>query len=155
MTEIALDTDLVTLHVADGVATLTLNRPDARNALSLDMIAAMETAIEKVEAGIAAESDSVRVMILRVLTTLTRIRYPFCGSAGWTSTRQPVALQSPVYFTSNGRRQMKIPTGSSHLMMYYMEYHLISAFAYEMSDKPVINDTSDCGDMDIRRRGRR
>ncbi|MEE2972760.1 MAG: hypothetical protein VX672_06520, partial [Planctomycetota bacterium] len=60
MTDIALDTDLVTLSISDGVAVLTLNRPDARNALSLDLIAAMETAIEQVETGIATETDPVR-----------------------------------------------------------------------------------------------
>ena len=53
MPDIALDTDLVTLVTDGPVATLTLNRPDARNALSLEMIAAMEVAIERIEAGIA------------------------------------------------------------------------------------------------------
>ena len=64
MPDIALDTDLVTLVTDGPVATLTLNRPDARNALSLEMIAAMEVAIEKVEAGIADDADPIRVMIL-------------------------------------------------------------------------------------------
>ena len=64
MPDIALSNDLVTLVTDGPVATLTLNRPDARNALSLDMIAAMEEAIEKVEAGIASDSDPIRVMIL-------------------------------------------------------------------------------------------
>ena len=42
MTTIQLETELVALDIEDSIATLTLNRPDARNALSLDMIAAME-----------------------------------------------------------------------------------------------------------------
>lgn len=64
MPDIALDTDLVTLSIDGSVATLTLNRPDARNALSLEMIAAMEVAIEKIESGIASDADPIRVMIL-------------------------------------------------------------------------------------------
>jgi hypothetical protein len=36
---------LTTLTITGPIATLTLNRPDARNALSLDMIAAMEASI--------------------------------------------------------------------------------------------------------------
>ncbi|MFM1832242.1 MAG: hypothetical protein RLZZ461_558 [Planctomycetota bacterium] len=55
---------LTTLTITGPIATLTLNRPDARNALSLDMIAAMEASIEEVEAGIARADDPVRVMIL-------------------------------------------------------------------------------------------
>ena len=34
-------TDVVLVDVADGVATITLNRPDARNALSLDVLKAL------------------------------------------------------------------------------------------------------------------
>lgn len=55
---------LTTLDIDGPIATLTLNRPDARNALSLEMIAAMEASIEQVEAGIASETDPIRVMIL-------------------------------------------------------------------------------------------
>ena len=55
---------LTTLDINGPIATLTLNRPDARNALSLEMIAAMESSIEQVEAGITSETDPIRVMIL-------------------------------------------------------------------------------------------
>lgn len=51
--------DLVAFDVADAVATLTLNRPDARNALSPELIDALDTAVAKVEG-----DDSLRVMIL-------------------------------------------------------------------------------------------
>ena len=60
MNIIALDTELVTLTTNGAVATLTLNRPDARNALSLEMIAAMEEALGKIESGL----DAIRVMVL-------------------------------------------------------------------------------------------
>jgi len=60
MNTIALDTELVTLATDGAVATLTLNRPDARNALSLEMIAAMEEALAKIESGL----EDVRVMVL-------------------------------------------------------------------------------------------
>ena len=60
MNTIALDTELVTLTTDGAVATLTLNRPDARNALSLEMIAAMEEALGKIESGL----DDIRVMVL-------------------------------------------------------------------------------------------
>ena len=60
MNTIDLDTQLVTLTTEGAVATLTLNRPDARNALSLEMIAAMETGLEKIESGL----EGVAVVIL-------------------------------------------------------------------------------------------
>ena len=60
MTTIHLETELVALDIEDSIATLTLNRPDARNALSLDMIAAMEEGLSRIEAA----SSEVRVVVL-------------------------------------------------------------------------------------------
>ncbi|MDA1025211.1 MAG: enoyl-CoA hydratase/isomerase family protein, partial [Planctomycetota bacterium] len=60
MNTIDLQTELVTLTTDGAIATLTLNRPDARNALSLEMIAAMEVGLEKIESGL----DGVAVVIL-------------------------------------------------------------------------------------------
>ena len=51
--------ELVLTEVNDGVATLTLNRPGARNALSPELIAALDAAVAQVEA-----DSSVRVMVL-------------------------------------------------------------------------------------------
>ncbi len=51
--------DLVRLSIADGVATLTLNRPEARNALSLPLIQAMGEGVRRV-----AADESVRVLIV-------------------------------------------------------------------------------------------
>jgi methylglutaconyl-CoA hydratase len=51
--------DLVLTEVVDGVATLTLNRPDARNALSPELIDALDQAVAGME-----NDDSLRVMIL-------------------------------------------------------------------------------------------
>jgi len=54
-----LGTDLVVRSDADGVATLTLNRPDRRNALSSDLIEALLSALDAVDA-----DPTVRVAIL-------------------------------------------------------------------------------------------
>lgn len=43
----------------DGIATLTMNRPKARNALSLGMIASLQSELE-----VLAKDDAVRVVIL-------------------------------------------------------------------------------------------
>jgi enoyl-CoA hydratase/carnithine racemase len=50
---------LLLRHDGDGVATLTLNRPAARNALSMDLMAALQTALADL-----AEDASVKVVIL-------------------------------------------------------------------------------------------
>ncbi len=47
------------LHVADGVATLTLNRPEARNALSTEMKALLTDAAQRV-----ADDASIRAVVL-------------------------------------------------------------------------------------------
>lgn len=55
--------ELVTIFVANGVATLTLNRPDKANALSGALIAALGAAVEHVAARSAPTGD-VRALIL-------------------------------------------------------------------------------------------
>ncbi len=51
--------DLVLVHIDDGIATVTMNRPRKRNALSSELIEALEQAIEAIE-----RDDSVRALIL-------------------------------------------------------------------------------------------
>lgn len=51
--------ELVHNSVLDGIATVTMNRPQKRNALSIELIEALEQAIESIE-----RDDSVRVLIL-------------------------------------------------------------------------------------------
>ena len=46
-------------HDADGVARLTLNRPAARNALSLDLMEELQAALDAV-----AQDDTVRVVVI-------------------------------------------------------------------------------------------
>ena len=46
-------------HDANGVATLTLNRPQARNALSLDLMAALDAALAAI-----ADDPAVRVVVV-------------------------------------------------------------------------------------------
>jgi methylglutaconyl-CoA hydratase len=52
--------DLVTLRNDDGILTLSLQRPEARNALSLDLIEALERSITTI-----ASDTTARVLILR------------------------------------------------------------------------------------------
>ena len=51
--------DLVQTKIESGIATLTLNRPEARNALSLALIEALHDAVEHI-----AADTSVRVVVL-------------------------------------------------------------------------------------------
>src|SRR5688500_2366614 len=54
--------NLVQTHIADGIATLTLNRPEARNALSSELIDTLSDGVERVER--EAASGGVCAMIL-------------------------------------------------------------------------------------------
>jgi methylglutaconyl-CoA hydratase len=51
---------LIKFSVADGVARITLNRPEKRNALNPQMVAELRTALDR-----AAEDTSTRVILLR------------------------------------------------------------------------------------------
>ena len=51
--------ELVHSTVTDGIATVVMNRPEKRNALSIELIEALEQAIETIE-----HDDSARVLIL-------------------------------------------------------------------------------------------
>lgn len=51
--------ELIRYAVADKVATITLNRPDKRNALSAALVAALRAALDE-----AAADDAVRVVVL-------------------------------------------------------------------------------------------
>ncbi len=52
--------ELVSEQARDGIVTLSLNRPDVRNALSLELIHSLHASIERV-----ASDTTVRVLILR------------------------------------------------------------------------------------------
>jgi enoyl-CoA hydratase len=52
--------DLILYDVAEGVATITLNRPERRNAQNPELLDALNAAWER-----AAEDDAVRVILLR------------------------------------------------------------------------------------------
>ncbi|MEE3107009.1 MAG: enoyl-CoA hydratase/isomerase family protein, partial [Pseudomonadota bacterium] len=51
--------DLVLREDADGIARLTLNRPAARNALSMEMMAALQTRLDAI-----ADERAVKCVIL-------------------------------------------------------------------------------------------
>jgi methylglutaconyl-CoA hydratase len=61
---LSLMPDLVQLINEEGIATLTLNRPEARNALSPELIDAMNVASERLAREAASGSGEVRVLIL-------------------------------------------------------------------------------------------
>lgn len=52
-------TDLALVEFRDSIATLTLNRPAARNALSIELLGALHARLDEIES-----SDSTRVLIL-------------------------------------------------------------------------------------------
>jgi len=54
-----MPTELVTLEVRDTVATLTLNRPDVRNAMTAEMGRCVEAAVERINA-----MSDVRVVVV-------------------------------------------------------------------------------------------
>lgn len=54
-----MSNDVVLLHVANGVATITLNRPDQRNAFNPEVCDAMRAAFDRIEA-----DPDVRVAVL-------------------------------------------------------------------------------------------
>ena len=59
-------TELIAISVtqADGVLHVTLNRPQARNAMSLQMVAELRQVLKDAE-GTAGKPDAVRVVVLR------------------------------------------------------------------------------------------
>jgi len=69
------DAQIVTYEVSGKVAVITLNRPDARNAVNGDVAAGVEAAIDKMEA-----DDNVWVGILKANTT-GQERPVFCAGA--------------------------------------------------------------------------
>src|SRR5216683_3191836 len=70
-------------EVRDGVAWLTFNRPEARNAMTFSMYARLEELCKQVN-----DDDSVRVMILRGAGPSARFGFPIARTLGNTlSTR--------------------------------------------------------------------
>ncbi len=51
--------DATLLNIADGVATITLNRPDSRNALSTELVASLSTSLAR-----AIADEAARVIVL-------------------------------------------------------------------------------------------
>ena len=72
--------EVVLVDVRDGVATITLNRPDARNALSLEVLRALPRAVRSCD-----ERDDVRTYYLVLRWKQSRVsafdfRYEFENS---------------------------------------------------------------------------
>jgi enoyl-CoA hydratase/carnithine racemase len=59
MTAMTSEAPILTRDDADGICTLTMNRPKARNALSVGLMTALQTELDAI-----AEDDSVKVVVL-------------------------------------------------------------------------------------------
>ncbi len=70
----------VLYHVSDGVATITLNRPEVLNAISTELITALGDAVER-----AAQDETVRAVVL------TGNGRGFCAGADLARRPQPDA----------------------------------------------------------------
>jgi len=99
-------TDQLLEDLSDGVLTLTMNRPEARNAMSGEMMAALEAAAEK-----ASTDPEVRCLVL------TGAGGAFCaggdvkGQAKAAAERKsgtPVSVEQRVYGLRQGMRLVEL-----------------------------------------------
>ncbi len=98
--------DIVTYEAHDRVAVITLNRPEARNAVNGDVANGLEAAIDRLEA-----DDDVWVGILTANTD-GQDRPVFCAGADLKAinsgdggdVRRPSAAGSPASSTASGRK---------------------------------------------------
>ena len=95
MTDAAISEPI--LYSVDGhVATLTMNRPDARNAISIEMIECMNAALER-----AADDREVRVLILTGAGSAFCVGADLKQLAGWShdpSLRERFYRHAPTFF---------------------------------------------------------
>jgi enoyl-CoA hydratase len=99
--EVASTSEVVVLHVADGVATVTLNRPEARNALSRELLRQLSSTVKDCE-----ERDDVRVLIV------TGADPAFCAGLDLKELASSAELlQQPVASTSVARSRGSLPRG--------------------------------------------
>jgi len=100
--------DVVVVHVSEGVATVTLNRPEVRNALSAELRRALVATFEQLEA-----DDEVDVVVLTGadpafcagldLKELARGDHDLTSTVVATGTRGPIpAITKPLIGAVNG-----------------------------------------------------
>ncbi|MCA9284567.1 MAG: enoyl-CoA hydratase/isomerase family protein [Phycisphaerales bacterium] len=88
---------LVLMESSDGVVTITLNRPEAHNALSLDLIVELGTAVESV-----ATDPDLRVVVL------AGAGKSFCAGMDLKAVRDdPVAMGEMLRRLSQATRQLR------------------------------------------------
>jgi enoyl-CoA hydratase/carnithine racemase len=78
--------DPVLLDVEDGVATITLNRPENRNALSMELSSAFVDAVEEAES-----TDGVRCLVV------TGTEGTFCAGGDVDSMTQQLEGEAPLH----------------------------------------------------------
>jgi enoyl-CoA hydratase len=97
--------DTLLMSVADGLCTLTLNRPDKRNALSGELFAALDAALERIEA-----DDSIGCVVLRgagkAFSAGADLGGVGAGSPGAASSGGPHANQKVIERLAN----LPVPT---------------------------------------------
>lgn len=86
-------TESVIVDIRDGVARLTLNRPDAMNALSADVSDGLRSALDRIET-----DDSVRVVVL------TGTGKAFCAGGDLKAFRETLGAGNREAFIRNLRR---------------------------------------------------
>ncbi len=96
------DGSLVHVRVADGVATITLDSPANRNALSMRLVADLAAALDVAEAGVAA--GDVRSIVL------THVPPAFCAGADLKERRTTAPDSRPVVRVLQRLMDVDVPT---------------------------------------------
>lgn len=94
--------ELVHLDIADGVATITLDSPANRNALSTQFVADLNTALDGAEAGIG--DRSVRAIVL------THVPPAFCAGADLKERRSGPPDSRPMVDALRRLMDAAVPT---------------------------------------------
>ena len=87
MPDSALDASILLRSDKDGVATLTLNRPDARNALSVALMTALEDAFAK----LSADKSVKAIVIAGSSSQTTSVGHRPRGSETSQASRSAIA----------------------------------------------------------------
>ena len=102
MTAYGRAVELVHLDISSGVATITLDSPDNRNALSTALVAGILDALDGAEAGIA--DGSVRTIVL------THVAPAFCAGADLKERRKGVPDSTPIVTCFRRLMDAPVPT---------------------------------------------
>lgn len=97
-----MDDELVHAAITAGVATITLDSPDNRNALSRRLVADLHTALDVAEAGI--DGETVRAIVL------THVPPAFCAGADLKERRTGPPDSGPMVYALQRLMDAPVPT---------------------------------------------